>query len=47
MNQFGDVNMYVDYTKPEVKNFESIFNLQGKDGGDPDESSIFNLQTLQ
>jgi hypothetical protein len=45
-NQFKDVIMYVDDKSDEAINYEHLFDLTTPDGGDPHESSLYNIQTL-
>lgn len=46
-NQFKNVELYVDYKDAKAHNFEALFSLQNSTGGDPDVTSLFNLDTLQ
>lgn len=46
MNQFKDVSLYRNRSDSKA-NFEYLFNLTNKDGEDPSESSLFNLDTLK
>jgi hypothetical protein len=46
VKQFKDVVLYTDYKDAKAHNFEGLFSLSNATGGDPDPSSLFNLQTL-
>ena len=40
------MHLYHDLSS-DTGNFENLFDLTNADGGDPDESSLFNIQTLK
>ena len=44
--EFGDILMYNDETST-TGNFEYIFNLTNAELEAPDESSLFNIETLK
>jgi hypothetical protein len=43
---FEPIKMYVSMSDPSM-NYEHLFNLTNSEGGDPDSSSLFNVQTLK
>lgn len=44
--RFVNVHLYVDKSNKNV-NYEDLFNLTSENGGDPSESSLFNIKILK